>query len=537
MPEAVLPSARPEPMTPSTPITPKTPMRHTTETTRITRPTPRIPPTLATILALACAATLVGCATSASPSADTRAPVAAADIPELPTPAGTTVAPGLAIDRWWHLLDDPSLDRLIDDALQRNHDLAAAAARVREAQARLDELRGGQAPSLDLQAHSARSRQSGDAGLPAGAPLTGSNHAVSLAGRWELDLWGRLSSASEAGRARLLAQEWARAGVEWGLTAQLAEAHFRLRAVQRQTEIGEAMRASRAATVSLRRREQAAGIGSEFDLRRAEAEAAGTDATLADLRRQRAALESTIALLAGRPLAELAPAEAPRAAMAVSADPSRDPPPRLPQGDAASFLLRRPDVRQAEAQLAAAQADIAAARAATLPSVVLTGSAGSDARSLSRLFDGPGFVWSVAAGLTQSLFDGGQAQARVRQADARADAAYADYQRVVLAAVLDLRESYAALEWTQQARVAGHERVAALERARRLAEIGHASGAIAYLDLLDAERNSFQAQLDEVGAQRDRLIGQVAAFKALGGGHAGVATLAESRRQTTSGAE
>jgi len=461
---------------------------------------------------------LAGCATSMS-APEARAPVAAATLPAL-APSASARPGELSIERWWTSFSDPALERLIDEALERNLDLVAAAARVREARARLDQARGAQAPRLDLQAQSGRARRSGD-GLPANASLIGSSHSISLVAGYEIDLWGRLASASDAARQRLLAEQWARASIAWSLTAQLAEAHFTLRAVQRQVEISEAVRASRAATLSLRRREQSAGIGNEFDLRRAEAELAATDATLVTLARQRVDLEATLALLAGRPLAEISSVEAPRQALDTTPFAAR-----LPQGDAATMLLARPDVREAEAQLAAAQADIAAARAATLPAITLSGAIGSDVRSLSNLFSGPGMVWSIASSLSQAIFDGGQNRARVTEADARADAVLAGYRKVVLAAVLELREAYADVDLTEQAALADRERVVALERARRLAALGVANGGLNQLDLLDAERNAFQAQLDEAGAQRDQRLAQIALFKALGGGHSGVVTLA-----------
>lgn len=462
--------------------------------------------------ALAVSLALGGCAGPAPSAHDPHDGVA---VPRLAPSLSASQVPGLAIDRWWMLFDDPALDQLVTQALQHNHHLAAAAARVREARAQLNEARSAQQPSAQVLNHSRRARQSGDGVLPPGTALTGSSHQAQLVTQYELDLWGRLAAGSDAARQRLLAQEWARATLQWSLTAQLAEAHFGLRAVWRQIEISEAVRSSRQRTLSLRRQEHAAGSASEFDLRRAEAELAGTEATLAGLQRQRVALESALTLLSGRPVAELT------APPGTALDTARPFSARLPQGDAANLLLQRPDLRQAEARLAAARADIRAARAAALPSVRLTGMVGSDVRALSDLFSGAGFVWSVAAGVTQSLFDGGQAKARIRQADARADAAQADYRQAVLAAVVELREAYAALDISLLAQRAEHERVIALDRARRLAQLGFDNGAIGQLDLLDAERNAYQAQLNEVTATRDRLISQVAAFKALGGGHAG----------------
>jgi multidrug efflux system outer membrane protein len=460
--------------------------------------------------ALPLVAALAGCAIA--PDRSTRPTLTSAALPTL-APSASAQPAELAIERWWTTFGDPELERLVDDALARNLDLVAAAARVREARARLDEVHGAQLPRLDLQVQHDRFRQSAD-GLPAGVGTAGTSHSAALVARHELDLWGKLASGSEAARQRLLAQEWARASIAWSLSAQLAEAHFTLRAVQRQLEISSAVRASRATTLALRRREQAAGMGSEFDVRRAEAELASTAATTVALARQRVDLEATIALLSGRPLAEITSAEAPRRPL----DPEAPFAARLPRGDASAMLLARPDVHQAEAALAAANADVASARAATLPSLTLSGTVGSDARSFANLFSGPAMVWSIAASLAQPLFDGGQLRARVGQANARADEAFAEYRQVVLAAVLDLRAAYANLDLAEQATRADNERVVALERARRLAQLGVTNGSLTVLDLLDAERNAYQAQLDAAAAARDQRIAQVAVFKALGGG-------------------
>ena len=162
---------------------------------------------------------LAGCATS-MPDASSRPALSAAALPALaPSPSAQPGA--FSIERWWTTFADPALDRLIDEALERNLDLVAAAARVREARARLDEVHGARLPRLDLQAQSGRGRQSAD-GLPAGTSLLGSNHAVSLVARHEVDLWGRLGASDEAARQRLLAEEWARSSIAWSLSAQLA---------------------------------------------------------------------------------------------------------------------------------------------------------------------------------------------------------------------------------------------------------------------------------------------------------------------------
>jgi outer membrane protein, multidrug efflux system len=301
----------------------------------------------------------------------------------------------------------------------------------------------------------------------------------------------------------------------------VAEAYFGLAAVERQVEISQAVRAARATTVELRRREYAVGAGNEFDLRRAEAELTGTDADLAALGRRRVALERALVLLAGRTPAQIANLEVERNPLAEDRALGNV----LPQGAAAELLVRRPDIRQAEAQLQAANANIDAARAATLPSLRFSGSIGSDTKSVSDLFSGPAALWSLAAGVVQPIFDGGRLRSRVREEEARAGQALAAYRKSVATAVAEVQEAYASLDLAHQALQAERERVASLARAYDLARRGHAAGALNTIDLLDAERNWYQAQLQQVGAYRDQLVGQVAAFKALGGGYVNTGSL------------
>lgn len=469
-------------------------------------------------LALALApALLAGCTslTALPPSSE----LLPGGVAQMNASRSASVEPGLAIQRWWTLFDDAELNRLIEKGLAHNTDLAIASVRLQEAQARLQEVHAARLPNASLQASHGRARSSADV-LPPGAARTNSAHALSIVSSFEVDLWGRFASADDAARARLQGQAWARAAIEWSLTAQLADAHFTLRTLQRQVQISESVRESRARSAQLRQREHAAGATSEFELRRAEAELVDAELQHNTLQRHRIAVEHTLALLSGRSAAEIsAEGEAAREPLDLAHRFAL----RLPQGDAAALLLQRPDVKRAEAELLATRADIRAARAATLPALRLSGSVGSDSRELAKLFSGPGFVWSLAAGLTQSLFDGGAAQARVDQAQSKSDVALLEYRRTVAGAVLDLREAYANLDLRERALAAEQQRVAVLERSYQLAQSGVSGGALSRLDLLDAERNSFQAQLSAADAYRERLLGQVAAFKALGGGHSGAA--------------
>ena len=406
----------------------------------------------------------------------------------------------------------------MDEALQRNEDLESTMGRVREAQASLDIAGAARAPTLDagVGAKAAQDSLVGARPLPQGAERRTLTHQLSLTAGYEVDLWGRLASLNAASRHQFLAAAWARSVVEWGLTARLAEAYFGLAAVERQIEISLAVRASRETTLKLRQRELAAGADTELDVRRAEAELTAAEATLASLARQCISLERALTVLLGRTPAETAAGSLPR----VVLDESKPFSSVLPQGAAADLLVRRPDVRQVEAQLAAANASIDAARAATLPSMRLSGVLGTDAHAIGNLFSPQSILFSLAANATQAIMDGGRSRARVREEQARAEQALVNYRKVIASAVLDVRETYATLDVNQQAFFAQRNRVTALVRARELARRGFDSGALNYLDVLDADRNWYQAQLDQVTAYKDQLTGQVAAFKALGGGYA-----------------
>lgn len=401
----------------------------------------------------------------------------------------------------------------MDEALAHNADLEAAAARVREARASLRMINADALPRVELQIDHTQSQRSTASAtpVPPGVERRSADHSVSLAASYELDLWGRLAAGTAAARQQLRASEWAQTAVAWSLTAQVAETYFNLAAIDRQLLINTAVLASRKQTLEMRQRQLSVGTGDEFELRRAEAEVTAAEATTVSLARQRAAQERALLLLLGR-----APHELARALPITALDETRIPELKLPQDAAAALLTRRPDVREAEANLAAANADIDAARAATLPSVRLTGAIGSDARQLANLFSGPAALWSLGANIAQAVFDGGRNRARVDQQTARAEQALAHYRKIVASAVLDLREAYTALDLAQSGLHVETARAAALQRAYALATQGVTHGALAPLDLLDTERNWQQARLQQVTAARDRLIGQVSVYRALG---------------------
>lgn len=471
----------------------------------------RVNPLLSALLLFAAGCTTVPPRTAVVPAANLTS------VPAIAASLSATLSHGLSIERWWAWFADTQLEKLMDEALAHNEDLEAAMARIREAEASLDLARAAAMPTLDLTSRNGRSRQSeaGAIPLPPGVRNTNSSQRVSLEAGFELDLWGRLTAATGVARAQLLATEWTRKTIQWSLSAHLAETYFSLGAVDRQIDISTAVRAGRLSTVRLRQAEYAGGAGNEFDLRRAESELASTDVILAGLARQRAALERALIALLGRTPGDIANGRLhPR-----TLDESEHFGAVLPQGAVADLLTRRPDIGRAEAQLAAANHSIEAARTAALPAVRLSGNLGSDARAVADLFNGRSMIWSMFASLTQAITDGGRVEARFREEKARAEQALANYRKTVATAMLDVREAYEVLDVASQAYEAERRRAGLLARAHELAQQGKEHGALSALDLLDAERNWRQAQLQQVGAHRDRLVAQVSAFKALGGGY------------------
>lgn len=441
--------------------------------------------------AMAMALALSGCA-----SVSTEPPPRPASAVELR--ASLTITP------WWIAFNDRLLTERIELALLRNEDLGIAAARLREVQAQLAETNGARGPSVSLVADSSRGRTSTEQGGQ-GQPMT--LHRNGLVASYEIDFWGRLASASDAARSRIAAQAWARSAIAWGLSAQVAELHVGLAALQTQIDISEAVVRGRRAALALREQELRAGAGTELDLRRAEAELSAAEFTWRGLQRQQLGAATALAVLLGeRQL------PSPTPALSLSGEHALS----LPIGDLQALLAKRPDVQQAEQLLGASAAEIKAAQAGLMPSMQISGRLGSDVRQLSQLLNAPGFAWSMASSFAQTLFDGGRLEARVDQARARDDAQKLRYQQVLRLAAAEAYEALSALDLQQSALLAGRDRTRATARAQELARLARQTGAIGQLELLDAERTHFSAQLEEVDALRRRLVGQVAVFKALG---------------------
>ena len=435
--------------------------------------------------------------------------------PELAPPEawrapGTEGGQSLAELAWWELFDTPELVRLIETALVGNQDLALALERVEFARARLGLTRADLSPRLDLAAGAARLdvSENGFTPLPAGADDQGSLYSVAGTASWELDLFGRLRRASEAERARLSAAEFTHQAAALALVAAVAQGYVELVDLDERLSIAQRTLESRRAYVELARVRFEGGRTSELDWRQAEAEAFRTEALVHDFEGLVTRAENALALLLGGNPGRIERGPA----LAFEALPA------VPAGLPSELLERRPDVRAAEAELAAATAEIGAARALLFPRVALTGELGQESSALGDLLEAPSRVWSLGANLLQPIFDAGRNRRGIELAESVQRQALLAYEFSLRAALRDVEDALADRRRAAGRRQAEAQRVAAERKVLELADLRYQGGVAAYFEVLDAQRSLFLAELDEASARRDELVAMVRLYKSLGGG-------------------
>jgi len=422
-------------------------------------------------------------------------------------------APAALADDWWTLFGDPALDRLVEEALAANQDLALAAARVEEARSLAGFARAERFPKLDAVVSASRAKLARDtANIPPEFPVEFDTRRATASLSFELDFWGRLARAHEAARGELLASEEGRRNVRLAVAAAVVDGWHDLASFRRRLEIARETAGSRRDAVRLQRLRFDAGTISELDLAQAEAELAATEAAVPALER---ALEQTghrLAVVLGRIGDPVDPATA-------ELDPERLP--EIPAGLPSELLARRPDVVASEGRLAAANARIGVARAAYFPSIALTGYAGSESRELSDLFASGTGVWRAAVDLVAPVLHAGRAKRQLEAAKARRARALATYAKTVQTAFSEVEIALVGRSRDDEERLALGRQVEALGRVARLARLRYDAGESSYLEVLDAERNLFRAELDLAASERAEAASVVALVRALGGGWAG----------------
>lgn len=434
--------------------------------------------------------------------------------PEIDDPQAWRIEVPAAADvvntRWWQQFGDPVLDNLIETALRENKDVRIAAARIDEFAARLAIARSGFYPQIGYNAQASRNRGSREAfgGVPAGADRDYNDYSATLSAGWEIDLWGRIRRSSEAARADLLAQTENRRGVILSLVSAVAGTYVTLRQLDRQLEIARDTLVTRAENLRLFKVKFDGGVVSELELVQVRVEYEQSAAAIPPLQRRIAQTENALSILLGRNPG------------AIERGNSIDAlaPPAIPAGAPASLLERRPDVRAAEQSLLAANARIGVARAQYFPTISLTGLFGYVSDELDNLIGNAANVWSLGGGALGPIFTGGAVSGQVRASEAVQRQALTGYLQAVQGAFRDVDDALVGVARTREQLIAEGRRVAALNDYSRLATVRYNEGYASYIEVLDAQRSLFDAELQYVGVQGDLFGALIDTYKAMGGG-------------------
>lgn len=424
---------------------------------------------------------------------------------DLPESKGTDLSVFMQ-EKWWEIFQDGVLNKLEEEALENNKDLFSAMAKVDAARAKAGIAAADQMPSLSAAADGQMGAQ--------GTASAAESYDLGLAASYQLDLWGKYRRASEAARAELLASEAQKDAVRLTLTADVAKYYFAVVTLDEDLAIARRTLESREETVKIYQDRYKEGYSTELDLKRVEAERASVAVNVSEFERQLSQAQTALAVLLGRSPNEIVTGEIERGASLNKITVI----PEVPSGLPADLLTRRPDVREAEGRLMAANADIGVARANYFPSVSLTAQGGYASGALSSLISPSTALWNAGASLAAPIFSGGKLRAQEKQAQAVYEDLLAQYEK---AAQNAYKDAYDALVDNQKYReivASTQEQKNALARSMELSQRQKNEGLIGMLDLLDVERNLLQAELALANAQRNQLTALVSVSQALGGG-------------------
>jgi outer membrane protein, multidrug efflux system len=407
--------------------------------------------------------------------------------------------------QWWSQFNDPVLDGLIQRALEQNKDLGIAAARVDEFYGRLMSTRAALFPQIGGNFAGGRSRGVPAPGFP---PAVGNQVQIDVMASWEIDLFGRLRRMTEAARADYMGTQAAQQATRIALIASVATSYLLLRDLDQRLEISKSTLKSRADALALFQERYGGGVVSQLQVSQAKSEYESAQTSVYSFQQQIAQQENALSLLLGdnpgpiargKPLTQLTA-------------------PAIPAGLPSSLLERRPDILQAEQALISANASIGAARAQYFPSISLTGLFGAASTALSGLWTGPARIWSFAGAVSQPIFTGGAIAGSVRTAEALQQQALLSYEQTIQSAFADVEDALVGVARVRDQLQATNRQVEALTQYESLARDLYEGGYTSYLEVLDAERSLFNAQLQQSQLQDQELAEVVALYKALGYG-------------------
>jgi multidrug efflux system outer membrane protein len=414
-----------------------------------------------------------------------------------------------ADQKWWTVYQDPILQLLIREAITNNYDLLIATARVEQEQALAVQARSQFVPNLEYNGNVSRGENDLFGSLYPNNGSTASSAMASLNTFWELDLWGRIRRLNEAARAQVLASEDARNGVMLTLLSEVASDYFRLLELDRELEINAQTTDSFNDSLSIFRQRMEGGTGSALETSRAEAALADAKSATPLVLEEIALTENELCILLGRnpgPISRSKP------------DFAEQLTPEVPVGLPSQLLERRPDIREAEESLHAANADVDESVAELFPEIGLTALLGRVSPELSAFSLGSANAWGVAAAASGPIFEGGKLVGQYHQARAARDEATLRYHQTILFAFRDVSDALVSRERLAEIRDQQAVEVTSLEKAVKLSTERYLAGKANYYEVLEAQQQLFPAQLNLARTQRDQLLAVVTLYKSLGGG-------------------
>jgi len=410
---------------------------------------------------------------------------------------------------WWELFQDPVLQQLIRDSLEHNKDLAIAASRILEARAILGITRSEYYPTVSAQVSAARGQGSANV-FPGNIDNSiGEDYVVGLGVGWEVDIFGRLRRSNESARAQLLATEYAHQALSISLVAGVADGYMLLRDLDQQLEISRRTLATRTDSLKIMRARFDKGTVPLLDVNQAEIELESANASLAAAERAVAQTEHALSILAGRNPGLIARGQS-LAQQSLA--------PVIPAGLPSELLKRRPDILQAEQQLAGQTALIGVAEASRWPSLQLTGALGFESNELSTISDSNADFWNIGANLLAPVFNAGRNKNRVEAEKARTEQALQAYLKTVQQALREVEDALVAVRTYRAENAARERQVVAARSAARLSRARYDGGVTSYLEVLDTERSLFQSELAASQTRRQELASVIQLYKTLGGG-------------------
>jgi multidrug efflux system outer membrane protein len=411
---------------------------------------------------------------------------------------------------WFEMFEDEALRELIRIAVAQNYDARLAAERILEARALFEIARGAELPTVDGTASAGYTgiTRNGIPSFPSG-DRDGVQYAFGAAFSWELDFWGRLDSATDAARAELVAAEEDRRLVLQVLVTDLARAYFELRELDAELEIAHATLESRRKSLQLVTLRRDEGVSNSLEVRQAEVLVTTAQQQIPDIERRIEQKENEISTLLGRN-----PGPVARGGILVD----QTVPDAVPAGLPSALLDRRPDIRSAEQRLIAANARIGEAKALLYPRIALTASGGFASEDLSELLNGSSGFWDVGLALVQPIFNGGRLRANVRATESQQRQAVILYLQTLQIAFREVSDALVGYRKLREFRQQQEILTSTLVDQQRLSNMRYRGGVTAYLEVLDTDRQLFDAQLGLAQAQRNELLALVALYRALGGG-------------------